>query len=201
MKTKLTMICICVSAMTRVASATEVATAVPAPPVVVERPWAVTAEGSFSFTSVPAYASFGVGLERHFGRYLAVDASIAKGLSAVAPTKTAEVRLDPWLDVATRVRFQLPVDQRGYNSFFLAAGPRLSEGGAYGTLWHGEVQVGYSLHTKGGFSLLYAIGAETPLVDRTSSIVPSSCVVGNCAPAAKVGDWAAVARMGLGYAF
>ena len=201
MKTKLVVIGVWVLGMTRVAGATEVTAATVAAPVVVERPWAITAETNFSFTSVPAYATLGVGLERHFGRYLALDASVAKGLSAVTRTTTAEVRLDPWLDVATRVRFQLPVDRRGINSFFLGGGPRLSEGGAYGTLWHGQLEVGYSLHTPGGFSLLYAMGAETPLADREPSIDPSMCLAPGCAPTAKVGDWATNVRMGLGYAF
>jgi hypothetical protein len=201
MKTKLLVIGAWVLGMTRVVGATEIATTTPPVPAVVERPWAVMAETNFSFTSVPAYATFGVGLERHFGRYLALDASVATGLSAVAPTTTAEVRLDPWLDVATRARFQLPVDRRGINSFFLGGGPRLSEGGAYGTLWHGQLEVGYSLHTPGGFSLLYAMGAETPLADREPSINPSTCLVAGCAPTAKAGDWATNFRMGLGYAF
>lgn len=201
MKIKLVVLGVWVLGTMRVANATEVAAATPAAPVVVERPWAITAETSFSFTSVPAYATLGFGLERHFGRYLGLDASVATGLSSVTLTKAAEVRLDPWLDVATRVRFQLPVDGRGLNSFFLGGGPRLSEGGAYGTLWHGQLEVGYSLHTPGGFSLLYAMGADTPLADREPSIDPSTCFVAGCAPSAKVGDWATTFRMGVGYAF
>jgi hypothetical protein len=201
MKTKVVLIGILVSGMTRVGRATEVATATLAAPVVVERPWAITAETNFSFDSVPAYATFGVGLERHFGRYLALDASVATGLSAITTTKLGDVHLEPWLDVATRARFQLPVDRRGINSFFLAAGPRLSEGGAYGTLWHGLLEVGYSLHTSGGFSLLYALGGEAPLADRESSIDPSACFVANCARTAKAGVWATNARFSLGYAF
>jgi hypothetical protein len=172
-----------------------------AAPVVDERPWAVSPEMTFSFTSVPAYAALGIGVERHFGRYLAFDASLATGLSSAAETRDAEFRLDPWFDVAARVRLQLPVDRRGINSFFLSAGPRLSEGGAYGTLWHGQIEFGYSLHTSGGFSLLYALGTQTPLADREPTIDPATCLVPGCAPTARAGDWAGTFRLGLGYAF
>jgi hypothetical protein len=171
------------------------------PQEAVERPWAVSAEMNFSFTSAPPYAAFGVGIERHFGSYLALDASVATGLSAAAETMTAEVRLDPWLDLATRVRFQLPVDRRGVNAFFLSVGPRFSEGGAYGTLWHGQIELGYSLHTWGGFALLYALGVQTPLVSRDPTIDPSTCLVPGCAPTAQAGDWAANYRIGLGCSF
>jgi hypothetical protein len=189
-------------AIARSARAADVtATTAPAPSAAEVRPWAINAEMNFSFDSVPAYATLGVGVERHFGSFLVLDASLANGLSSAVATKTDEVRLDPWLDLAARARVQAPLDSRGVHSLFLGAGPRYSVGGAYGTLWHGQIEVGYSLHTLGGFSLLYAIGWQTPLADRSSSIDPSTCVVKGCAPTATAGDWATNYRIGLGYAF
>jgi hypothetical protein len=167
-----------------------------APPVAVPvaRPWVVTGEMNFYLDHQPEYATAGVGLERSVNRYLAFDASVGTGLSSTATTTTsAEVHVEPSLDLAARARAKLPLDSRAVHSLFVGVGPHYAAGGAYGDLWHGQLELGYALRAGGGFSFLYAVGTEVALNTHAAPAVPLSAV--------KVGDTSTIVRAGLGYSF
>jgi hypothetical protein len=172
--------------------------AVPAVPD--SRPWGLSAEMSFHDRHQPSYASAGLGVERSANRYLAFDASFAKGLPSTVETTNGDAHLEPAFEVSARARGKLPLDGRAIHSLFIAAGPELAFGGVYDSLWRGQVEAGYALRAPGGFSFLYAIGTEVALSSRTAPLAPETCVAA-CPQGVKMGDLSLVVRAGLGYSF
>lgn len=171
-------------------------------PVPEARPWVVNAQGSFFVNGMPSYASVGVGVERAVTRYLRLDADIGRGLSSTVATTGGDVHVESALDVGGRVRATLPLGARESHSLFLGVGPHYSTGGAYDNLWQGRAEVGYAFRAAGGFSFLYAIGAEVVLADRPAPVAPASCVTSSCPGALRAGsDTTTVVRAALGYAF
>lgn len=175
---------------------------VAAVPVPQERPWVVSGQMSFFVNGDPAYASVGVAAERTLSRHLRLDADVGTGLGSTVATTAGAVHMEQKLDLSVRVRPTLPLGYRDRHALFLGVGPHFSLGGAYGQLWQGRVEAGYAFRAAGGFSLLYAIGAELVLADRPAPIAPGACATSSCPGALRAGsDVSTVVRAALGYAF
>jgi hypothetical protein len=173
-----------------------------AAPVPQERPWAVSAQMSFFVNGAPAYASAGVAVERVLTRHLRLDGDLGTGLPSTVATTTGDVHVEQKLDVSARARGTLPLGYRDRHALFVGVGPHLSFGGAYGQLWQGRAEVGYGFRAAGGFSFLYALGAELVLADRPAPIAAGTCATSSCPGALSAGnDLTTVVRAALGYAF
>jgi hypothetical protein len=172
-------------------------------PVPTARSWVVLPEVAMhTFADTEQYYSLGIALEHNLTRHFALDADFEHA------TETREDTLDggyfdiqPSYDVAIHARAQLPLDHAAMNSLFASLGPQVAVGGIYHDLWRAQLELGYSLRLRGGFSLTEAIGAGFDLVDRVASIDPKTCTDPKCAPPHQVGDVTSSIRLGVGYSF
>lgn len=171
-------------------------------PVPQQRPWVVSGQMTFFVNGAPAYASVGLAAERTLTRHLRLDGDVGTGLGSTVATTSGAVHVEQKLDLSIRARAALPLGDRDRHALFVGVGPHFSLGGAYGQLWQGRVEAGYAFRAAGGFSFLYAIGAELVLADRPAPIAPGACATSSCPGALRAGsDVTTVVRAALGYSF
>jgi hypothetical protein len=166
-----------------------------------QRPWAVAGQMTFFVDGQPAYASIGVDVERVLSRYLRLDADVGRGLSSTVATTMGELHVESKVDLSARARGVLPLGWGDRHSLFLGVGPHYSTGGAYDDLWQARAEAGYAFRAAGGFTFLYAIGAELVMSERPAPIPAGSCVTGSCPGTLHAGDTTTVVRGAIGYSF